>query len=73
METTTQLYIFKTDIGPLCANCEVHKTLSTHAEIQEWSIDTDDVDCVLRVASATLTPQSIIALINALGHQCHEL
>lgn len=73
METTTPLYIFKTDIKDMCPNCEVHKTLSKHSEIQEWSVDTEDTDCVLRVASATLTPLQIIELLNLLGHQCKEL
>lgn len=73
METINQLHIFKTDIKDLCPNCEVHKTLSNHTEIQDWTLDSEDTDCVLRVASATLTPQQIILIITALGHQCLEL
>lgn len=67
------LLIFKTDIGKLCTNCEVHKALNAHAEIQQWSIDYQDVDCVLRVLSYTLSPQTIIALISSMGHKCAEL
>ncbi|TRW25952.1 hypothetical protein FMM05_06935 [Flavobacterium zepuense] len=70
---TTQLYIFKTDIGKLCANCEVHKALDNHTGIQQWSIDSEDVDCVLRVSTTSLTAGAIIILINSLGHKCQEL
>ena len=73
MNTNTQLFIFKTDIGPLCSNCAVYKTLDNHNEIHSWSIDLEDVDCVLRVVSDTLTPTGIIEIINQSGHQCSEL
>jgi len=69
----TQLYIFKTDIGKLCANCEVHKALDNHAEIAQWTIDSDDADCVLRISTASLSADTIVALINSLGHKCEEL
>jgi hypothetical protein len=67
------LLIFKTDIGKLCTNCEVHKLLDTHSEIEQWSIDHEDSDCVLRVKSSTLTPQSVITMVNKMGHKCAEL
>lgn len=73
MNTNTQLFIFKTDIGALCNNCGVHKILDNHNEIHSWSIDSEDVDCVLRVFSDTLTPAGIIDIINQSGHQCTEL
>ena len=67
------LHIFKTDIGKLCNNCEVHKILENTVAITQWSIDTDDDDCVLRIVSPTLTQQAIITMINDLGHKCAEL
>ena len=70
---TNNLHIFKTNIKDVCPNCAVYKTLSNHTDIAQWSIDTDDVDCVLRIASATLTPALIITTINQLGYQCQEL
>jgi hypothetical protein len=73
METNNQLLIFKTNIREICSNCEMHKALASHAEIHHWSIDTDDVDCVLRISTGTLTPSAIISLINTLGYQCSEL
>jgi len=70
---TTQLLIFKTNIAEICPHCEVYKILNSHTEIQQWSIDTEDVDCVLRIASGTLSAAQIITLINGLGHECLEL
>ena len=67
------LLIFKTDIGKLCTNCQVHKALDSHHSIWEWSIDTEDEDNVLRIVSPSLTPEMVISLINECGHQCAEL
>ncbi|MCC9070362.1 hypothetical protein LNQ49_01930 [Flavobacterium sp. F-65] len=74
METDLdKIFIFKTNIQQLCANCTVSKTLSNHADILQWSIDTEDIDCVLRVVSEYLTVDMIINIINNLGHECQEL
>jgi hypothetical protein len=67
------IHIFKTNIKKTEPGCVMHETLSNHNAIQEWSIDHEDVDCVLRVVSETLQPQSIIAIINTLGYECQEL
>ncbi len=74
METDLdKIYIFKTNIEKLCTDCEVSKTLNNHAAILQWSVDTDDVDYVLRIVSESLTPKTIIDIINNLGHECQEL
>jgi len=70
---TTQPYIFKTDIGKLCANCEVHKALNNHPDIEQWSLDSDDIDNVLRIITSSLNTERIINFINSLGHKCKEL
>lgn len=67
------IYIFKTNITQLNANCTVSKTLSDHIAILKWSIDTEDVDCVLRIVSDSLTTETIINVINGLGYECQEL
>lgn len=67
------LFIFRTDIGELCSNCEVHKTLDSHPEIQRWSLDSDDPDSVLLITSATLSAEAIAGIVSGLGHQCTEL
>ena len=70
---TNQIHIFKTDIKELCPNCQVHKMLTNHPEVQQWNLDLEDIDNVLRIESATLTPDAIITIINQFGHECQEL
>jgi len=73
MENFDHILLFKTNIG-----CDADKqllcgVLSSHAGIEQWSIDTEDEDCVLRIISYTLTHQYIINLIQQHGYQCCEL
>ncbi|RZJ48788.1 MAG: hypothetical protein EOO44_19715 [Flavobacterium sp.] len=67
------IHIFKTNIKNLEQGCTMQETLNNHTAIQQWSIDHEDIDCVLRVVSETLEPKAIIAIINDLGHECQEL
>lgn len=67
------IYIFKTNITQIHTNCTMSKTLSEHIAILQWSIDIEDVDCVLRIVSDSLTAETIINVINDLGHECQEL
>ena len=67
------IHIFKTNIKKIEPGCIMHETLDNHTAIQQWSIDHEDVDCVLRVVSETLQPKAIITIINDLGHECQEL
>ena len=74
METDLNIiHIFKTNISAIDANCPAHYTLNNHPEIEQWSIDCDDIDCVLRVVSETLKPDEIIKIINDIGFECQEL
>ena len=47
--------------------------LNSHKKISEWNVDTEDVDCVLRIVSHSLTHDHIISEIKKLGFQCNEL
>ncbi|HLA56296.1 MAG TPA: hypothetical protein VK623_09360 [Flavobacterium sp.] len=73
MENQDHILIFRTNITALCKNCEMHKTLQSHTGIQQWNIDHEDVDCVLRIVSDSLSPQNIITIINRYGFDCSEL
>ncbi|RZJ67467.1 MAG: hypothetical protein EOO50_05625 [Flavobacterium sp.] len=73
METFDNIHIFKTNLGKLCPNCEASKTLDTLSEISLWTIDHEDIDCVLRVVSEKLRPSTIINIIKSLGYNCTEL
>ena len=73
METLDHIHVFKTNLGVVCSNCEVTKTLDSLPEITDWNIDCEDVDCVLRVVSEKLRPATIINIIKSLGYECAEL
>jgi hypothetical protein len=67
------IHIFKTNIGTIDPNCTAHQALNNHPEIEQWSVDCEDVDCVLRIVSETLKPEAIINIISDLGYNCQEL
>ncbi|RED23684.1 hypothetical protein BD847_2747 [Flavobacterium cutihirudinis] len=74
METDLNtIHIFKTNISAIESNCPAHYALNNHQNIAQWSVDCEDVDCVLRVVSETLKPQEIIKIISDLGFECQEL
>ncbi|HMI06392.1 MAG TPA: hypothetical protein VK528_02510 [Flavobacterium sp.] len=74
METNPDhILLFSTNIGKVCTNCSIHKVLDAHPEIVQWNIDAEDVDCVLRVVSESMSNEEIIEIVNILGYDCREL
>lgn len=73
MENLTHILIFKTNIKTETDKIRIAQLLDTVKEIEEWSVDCDDVDCVLRVVSHTLTPRQITELLAQKNFQCEEL
>ncbi|KFF03032.1 hypothetical protein [Flavobacterium reichenbachii] len=67
------IHIFKTNILQVDPACPLREALNNHEDIKQWSIDCEDIDCVLRVVSETMKPNEIIALINQFGYECQEL
>lgn len=67
------IHIFKTNIKELTLSSFIYQLLTNHSDIQKWSIDLEDIDCVLRVVSETLKSEEIIKLIKATGYECQEL
>ena len=73
MENFDHILLFKTNIS-----CDEDKALlgailDNHAGVQQWSVDMEDEDCVLRIISGSLSHQDIINLINNHGYDCCEL
>ncbi len=73
MENDTAILVFKTDIRTTADIEYVKETLDRHRGIRDWHVDTDDIDCVLRIVSDELSAEAILALISARGYQCTEL
>jgi hypothetical protein len=73
MENLTHIQVFKTNIKTPEDKQRVRAVFDLHPGVDEWSVDCDDIDCVLRVVSYTLSADAIIRLINKSGFECQEL
>ncbi|MEH6679995.1 MAG: hypothetical protein V7724_05575 [Sediminicola sp.] len=67
------ILVFKTDISSSESEARIHPILSNHKGISQWNVDMEDVDCVLRIISDSLSHDEVIALVNEQGHFCSEL
>lgn len=67
------ILIFRTNIKTQSDVTIISSVMSSEQQIIEWSIDTEDVDCVLRVVSELLAPKHIIELITKQGFLCLEM
>ncbi|HEY9006331.1 hypothetical protein [Ohtaekwangia sp.] len=68
----SDVLIFKTNIRKPDVEC-VAKRLDPEQRITRWSIDCDDVDCVLRIESQQLSTEEVIGIIGRAGFHCEEL
>lgn len=66
------LLIFKTNLKKRGVK-QIQSILDAHVQIQKWNIDLQDVDCVLRITSQSVTHEQIICLVNSKGFHCIEL
>ena len=73
MENLTHILVFKTSIKTNDDKISIGELLSMNKAIEEWSVDCDDIDCVLRIVSYELNAESIIKLVNQKGFHCEEL
>ncbi len=69
----SQVLVFKTNISNEAAREMAAGLFSSMSEIEEWSIDLEDVDRVLRVVSGHLEVPQIISAVKNIGFECSEL
>lgn len=65
--------VFATDIKTKADKEFISNILNEDSVIQGWSVDQEDIDCVLRIVSKILSANDIIKIINILGFYCREL
>lgn len=66
--------IFKTDIKSKRKIKSLLPILNNQEDIIDWSIDTEDIDNVLRIeAKERLTEKAVIDLISQEGYHCEVL
>ena len=73
MEDMENILILKTNVKKPKQVISLESLLSRHSEIEQWSIDLEDVDSVLRIVSKTLTYNKVTNLLKQLGYFCCEL
>ncbi|TGD59510.1 hypothetical protein [Flavobacterium humi] len=67
------ILIFATNIKTLSDKQKIAGLLDVNPAIQQWSIDQEDIDCVLRIVSPTLSVNQLIAIVNQYHFECKEL
>lgn len=74
METTLQnILVFATNIKTESEKRTISTVLDKNPTIQQWNIDLEDVDCVLRIVSQTLSETEIINIIKSQDFKCTSL
>lgn len=74
MENQTEnILVFATDIRTENDKQKIKNILDNHLEINQWNIDQEDIDCVLRIVSNTLTDEQIINIITKQKFSCTTL
>jgi hypothetical protein len=67
------ILVFATNIKTETDKHKVSSILDNHSEIHQWNIDQEDIDCVLRIVSNTLSEAQIIQLIDNHNFECSAL
>ncbi len=73
MVLTTEILVFKTNIQTEDHLTQIRDILSPLTAIRRWNVDTDDIDCILRIEANELVCGQIIHLITNAGFHCLEL
>ena len=67
------ILVFATNIRTENDKQNISSLLNQNSAIQQWNIDQEDIDCVLRIVTETLSEQQIIDIIDAQNFQCSIL
>lgn len=74
METNINtILIFGTNIKTERDKANISTILNNHPEIDQWNVDLEDIDSVLRIVSPSLNVEKTIKLITEQGFKCSEL
>jgi hypothetical protein len=76
MKTSTdinEILVFKTTIKTEEDKQNVALTLDSLAQINRWTVDCEDCDCVLRIEADGISEEQIIEIVQRLDFDCEEL
>ncbi len=72
-ENLTNILVFKTNIHTEADKKRVSEFFVHQTLVEDWNVDMDDIDRVLRIVSYELRPGDVVEMITGLGYQCAEL
>ena len=73
-ERNIEVYVFKTNLPHQVALNTIASRFHQESLIVDWSVDLEDIDCVLRVVSKPgLSELAICDLVQATGYHCEPL
>lgn len=67
------ILIFKTNIKTIDDKMKIAPILNSLAQIQCWTVDCEDCDCVLRIEAQGLSEAQIIEIVQQSGFECTTL
>lgn len=76
MKTSTDInniFVFKTTIKTEEDKQKVALILDSLSQINRWTVDCEDCDCVLRIEADGISEEQIIEIVQRLGFGCEEL
>ena len=72
-DSLTKVMVFRTNLNSKKDIDRVAPLLDTTHIVLLWSVDTNDIDKVLRIEGFSDKPEEINAIIKRAGYQCEEL
>ncbi|MGV3508925.1 MAG: hypothetical protein ACO1N7_06505 [Sphingobacteriaceae bacterium] len=72
-QNVNNVLVFKTNLRFKRDIEKVKPLLEKLTNIENWNIDRDDIDKVLRVQSSTVCSEQIVDIIKSAGYACEEL
>lgn len=67
------ILVFATNIRTESDKQTIGNILNQNSEIDQWTLDQEDIDCVLRIVSETLSEEQIINLLDNQNFKCSAL
>lgn len=68
-----QILVFKTDVRSRKRVTALAPHLQNMKGIIKWNVDLQDVDKILRIECASITPDAIEKILQQAGYYCEEL
>ena len=67
------ILIFRSNIRTKSDLLAIERSLDIHPHIDEWTLDQQDPDCVLRVVTGRLSSNQVADIVKGCGYICEEM